>query len=564
MRISFIAVVLALTGCANRVDTTGAREGPLATAFHEASIESGVPKEVLLAVGYLESRWQMHDTPADGEHRGAVGLMGIDPALVDRAARNLAIDPSDARVVPEANVRVAAEALRELGHGAKSIYEWKSALAHYGAGDDEAGSLYAEDVFHLLDIGADGIASTGERLTLVGRGKGSGAREKQQALSTDSPLAVQFVPARAGFFNHGRWGSQIDRVVIHTTEGSYAGTIGWFQSPANTFMTSAHYVVRSSDGEITQMVKETDAAYHVLNWNPRAIGVEHEAISSQPEWFTDAMYQASANLVRDICARWGIPMDRTHIVGHVEVPGNDHTDPGHYWDWNKYMALLNDGSSSSPPADPCNGLDYAGQCDGTVLTWCENNSVHSVDCATTAQPACGFESDAVGNNCIASPSPDSTQPSSSSPDSTPPSSSADPSSSPPSSTPPASPPSSDPSPPASSDTPPSSPPPTSDPCGGLDYAGQCDGTVLSWCENNAVQTFDCATTNQVCGFQDDATGDNCIDAPAPDPCNGLDYAGQCDGATLEWCENGTLKTFDCSSTNQSCGWQDDQTGNNCL
>ncbi|MET9133681.1 hypothetical protein [Streptomyces antibioticus] len=38
--------------------------------------------------------------------------------------------------------------------------------------------------------------------------------------------------------------------------------------------------------------------------------------------------------------RYGIPVDREHIVGHVEVPGTDHTDPGEHWDWDRYMKLV--------------------------------------------------------------------------------------------------------------------------------------------------------------------------------------------------------------------------------
>ncbi|MER5326931.1 N-acetylmuramoyl-L-alanine amidase, partial [Streptosporangium roseum] len=58
-------------------------------------------------------------------------------------------------------------------------------------------------------------------------------------------------------------------------------------------------------------------------------------------WFTDAMYRSSAALTRNIADRYGIPKDRAHIVGHVEVPGNDHTDPGPNWDWTRYMQYVN-------------------------------------------------------------------------------------------------------------------------------------------------------------------------------------------------------------------------------
>ncbi|WP_345003524.1 N-acetylmuramoyl-L-alanine amidase, partial [Streptosporangium album] len=61
-------------------------------------------------------------------------------------------------------------------------------------------------------------------------------------------------------------------------------------------------------------------------------------------WFTDAMYRASAALTRNIADRYGIPKDRAHIVGHVEVPGNDHTDPGPNWNWTTYMQYVTGGT----------------------------------------------------------------------------------------------------------------------------------------------------------------------------------------------------------------------------
>jgi len=55
--------------------------------------------------------------------------------------------------------------------------------------------------------------------------------------------------------------------------------------------------------------------------------------------------------VWDICERQKIPKDRTHIIGHDEVPSlpsEEHGDPGGYWDWEYYMALLQwDGRTAS-------------------------------------------------------------------------------------------------------------------------------------------------------------------------------------------------------------------------
>lgn len=131
----------------------------------------------------------------------------------------------------------------------------------------------------------------------------------------------------------------IDRVVIHVTQGSFASAVKVFQDPRHRAAT--HYIVRK-DGHITQMIRELDVAFHAGNreYNERSIGIEHEGFVDDASSFTDEMYAASAQLTARICARYEIPIDRKHIIGHVEVPGTDHTDPGPHWDWDRYMRLV--------------------------------------------------------------------------------------------------------------------------------------------------------------------------------------------------------------------------------
>lgn len=135
----------------------------------------------------------------------------------------------------------------------------------------------------------------------------------------------------------------IDRIVIHTIEGSASGAISWFKNPVSDV--SAHYVI-SYSGAITQMVREKDKAWHCGSYNYRAIGFEHEGYAGQNNW-TEAEYVASAALARDICNRYGIPKTRSYIIGHVEVPGATHTDPGSYFNWDYYIALVNGSSGGS-------------------------------------------------------------------------------------------------------------------------------------------------------------------------------------------------------------------------
>ena len=162
---------------------------------------------------------------------------------------------------------------------------------------------------------------------------------------------------------------EVSAVVIHYTEGSYAGAISWFKNCAA--QVSAHYVIRSADGQITQMVLEKDKAWHARTANGYTIGIEHEAYGNVWEYFTEEMYQSSADLVRSICSRYEtINGQRTHdrdtldsgfcvnnglynlggegaciaIKGHQHYPDQSHTDPGPYWDWNYYYKLINEGT----------------------------------------------------------------------------------------------------------------------------------------------------------------------------------------------------------------------------
>ncbi|WP_157631888.1 golvesin C-terminal-like domain-containing protein [Catelliglobosispora koreensis] len=165
--------------------------------------------------------------------------------------------------------------------------------------------------------------------------------------STDYGPAA-WVPAHSANYTVANRESShnINYVVIHTTQGSYNGTISWIQNPAS--QVSAHYVVKSSNGAVTQMVREKDIAWHAGNWtyNTQSIGIEHEGWVEQDGWYTEALYQSSAAIVRSVTAKYGIPRDRAHIIGHNEVPGATHTDPGPRWNWSYFMSLVN---GTTPP-----------------------------------------------------------------------------------------------------------------------------------------------------------------------------------------------------------------------
>jgi len=160
--------------------------------------------------------------------------------------------------------------------------------------------------------------------------------------SDDYPLAEPYWAVADNYTDSNRESTyNINYVVIHTTQGSAAGTLSWFRNSSSDV--SAHYVIRSNDGKVWQCVRDKDIAWHAGNWNYNtwSIGIEHEGFVEQDGWYTEAMYQSSAALTRHLCARYSIPKDRAHIIGHSEVPGATHTDPGPRWDWAYYMSLVN-------------------------------------------------------------------------------------------------------------------------------------------------------------------------------------------------------------------------------
>ena len=142
----------------------------------------------------------------------------------------------------------------------------------------------------------------------------------------------------------------ITTIVIHATDGGSLTGNGWWLSAGHSHA-SAHYVV-SRDGSIVQLVHLSDIAWHAGNWkvNQHSIGIEHVGDTYDPNGFTNAQYQQSARLVAWLVRRYGIPVDRQHIIGHSQVPdpndpsalgGSDHhTDPGPYWRWGYYLNLV--------------------------------------------------------------------------------------------------------------------------------------------------------------------------------------------------------------------------------
>lgn len=129
-------------------------------------------------------------------------------------------------------------------------------------------------------------------------------------------------------FAKGRTTFKPEAVVIHIMEGTLEGTDTWFAT--FTSQVSAHYGI-GKKGDVHQYVKEADTAWHAgrvdnptwdlvkagINPNLYTIGIEHEGKAGDA--WTEAMKKASAALIKEICTRWSIPIDRDHIIGHYQI-----------------------------------------------------------------------------------------------------------------------------------------------------------------------------------------------------------------------------------------------------
>ena len=104
---------------------------------------------------------------------------------------------------------------------------------------------------------------------------------------------------------------------------------------------SSHYLIRR-DGTLIEYVDPAKRAWHagVSSWKGRSrcndfsIGVELEGSDDVP--FTEHQYETLAELTRRLFARFGA----LDLAGHSDVAPGRKTDPGPWFDWERYRASI--------------------------------------------------------------------------------------------------------------------------------------------------------------------------------------------------------------------------------
>lgn len=109
-----------------------------------------------------------------------------------------------------------------------------------------------------------------------------------------------------------------------------------------------------------------------------------------------------------------------------------------------------------------------------------------------------------------------------------------------------------------------------DDCGSVTFEGVCSNDVLSYCENGVLKTLDCSANGSVCGWNDSAGYNDCVASSGSggsggggtagsggssgSDCGSVTFEGECSGDTLQYCNNGTLVSSDCSNQGLTCGY----------
>ncbi len=365
-------------------------------AFAAASAEYGVPRTVLEAVSYAQTRWDFnpgHSTSggygpmhlvdanlgsaAEGRGLGDAPAPAPAPAAdtLGRAATLTGLPEAALRTDERANIRGGAALLaatqKRLGlpTGASTdAGQWYAAVADAsGSTEQDVAAAFADDAYSVIASGASRRTVDGKQVSLVpssvkpqaaqvGR---LGLHKKQNSGPVDCPpgLDCEWVPAPYQDLGGGDYGNhdlanrptapKITNIVIHNTEATYDTTLKLATDP--TYL-AWNYTLRSSDGHVAQHLQAKDVGWHAGNWyiNGHSIGLEHEGFAATgAQWFSEPMYRSSARLVRYLAKEYDIPLDMQHIFGHDQIPGvtpanvaGMHWDPGPYWNWEHYFQLL--------------------------------------------------------------------------------------------------------------------------------------------------------------------------------------------------------------------------------
>lgn len=317
----------------------------MALYFARAAQEFGVPVGLLKSYGQLQSNWAQ----VSESMYGSWGIMGVveneKVQQISQAAELLQVTPEQIKQDAATNIRAAAALLNHFFKqqtGGTTADKWYAAVCRLtGIPEADLQQSLANRVYAVWEQGSKSVSIWGEIIDLKPATADAGFVPLEKI--TDRPLQTELqgngTPDYAAAvynlttcnFNSRPSGAAIRYYFVHyIAVGTYEGTISWFKNCSA--QASAHYVVRNSDGLVTQMVDEEDRAWSqgVTEYNDQGIGVEHEVLATNlAMWESQPMLASAGRLAADVCNRNNIPKQRranngeSGIYGHSDVRATD-------------------------------------------------------------------------------------------------------------------------------------------------------------------------------------------------------------------------------------------------
>lgn len=394
--------------------------GPLGDAFAESAEVTGVPRDLLVAISEVEGGLDM---PAHRDVRTesdvpAAGPMMLRRGRLDTLARAAELSGQtelalrqETDLALDAGARVLAELGTATGASAADLSTWQTAIEEMsGYQDDTHRHEYAHRVFALLAAGGKLAGRDGEPIVLPAHPDipisltldlGSSIRIQ----GAEYPGAEWFQTSCSNKCDTTRGGAAITGIVIHDTEGGWDASVATLQNDSGK---SVHYII-GTDGRVGQFIPESYTGWSVGNYyyNQRTVSIEHVGYWTKP--YTEVQYATSAKLVTYLANKYKVSKDRSHIIGHDQIPdgknvtqsaapcmdspsaceksgqyggSSHHTDPG-IWEWATYMPRIAGSAKCNDVTDLWNcGWDLARafRCAGgkVEVAWCNGPKACSV------------------------------------------------------------------------------------------------------------------------------------------------------------------------------------------
>ena len=354
--------------------------GSVARSLGTAADEAGVPRDLLAAIAIEEGGVKLAALRVvrDDDHVPVAGALELRHGRLDTLALGASLMGTtedhlraDTDLATRAGARVLAQLGAQTGAGT-SLASWHRALELLSGMDDANANAYADRVLAILGNGGSFAARDEERLVLAPHAELAGvttsALTAPPPATPDFPGAIWFTTSCTNKCTVGRplGNASVNKIVIHDTEGGWDGSVATLQNDSGK---SVHYIVDADGSRVGQFRPETDTTYHAGNfyYNETSIGIEHVGTAANPAGYSTGLYDKSRKLVQNIRTRWTVPLDRTHIVGHYQIPDGDHIsessapctdtlsncenatnyggasnhrDPGFNWQWCQYIEKL--------------------------------------------------------------------------------------------------------------------------------------------------------------------------------------------------------------------------------